>query len=214
MTDVKICGLTEAGGVAGALEAGARYLGFVFFPMSPRHVTPERAEALARPARDRAEIVAVTVDADDVALEAVARALAPDYIQLHGAETPARAQAARRFARKGVIKALSVARSADLEAAAAYATIADLFLFDAKAPAGANRPGGNGAAFDWAILAGRTFARPWLLSGGLHAGNVAAAIAASGARAVDVSSGVERAPGVKDRSRVAEFLSAAQRAPG
>lgn len=212
MADVKICGLSDPDGMDAALVGGARYVGFVFFPKSPRNILAEKALSLAARARGRADIVAVTVDADDEQLALIARTLRPDWIQLHGAETPARTAAARRFASKGVIRAMGVARSEDLAAIDAYADAADAFLFDAKAPAGAALPGGNGAAFDWRILANRRFARPWFLSGGLDAANVAEAIGASAAHAVDVSSGVESAPGVKDPLRIAAFLAAAKTA--
>jgi phosphoribosylanthranilate isomerase len=212
MAETKICGLSDPEGVDAALAGGARYVGFVFFPKSPRNVNAEKAASLAVRARGRADIVAVTVDADDELLALIARTLRPDWIQLHGAETPARVAAAHRHAGKGVIRAMGVARAADLAAIDAYAEAADAFLFDAKAPADAALPGGNGAAFDWRILAGRKFARPWFLSGGLDAGNVAEAIATSAARMVDVSSGVEQAPGVKDPHRIAAFLAAAKNA--
>lgn len=212
MAEAKICGLSDPEGVDAALAGGARYVGFVFFPKSPRNVNAEKAASLAVRARGRADIVAVTVDADDELLALIARTLRPDWVQLHGAETPARVAMARQHASKGVIRAMGVARAADLAAIDAYAEAADAFLFDAKAPADAALPGGNGAAFDWRILAGRKFARPWFLSGGLDAGNVAEAIATSGARMVDVSSGVEQAPGVKDPLRIAAFLAAAKNA--
>lgn len=212
MAEAKICGLSDPEGVDAALAGGARYVGFVFFPKSPRNVNAEKAASLAVRARGRADIVAVTVDADDELLALIARTLRPDWVQLHGAETPARVAMARQHASKGVIRAMGVARAADLAAIDAYAEAADAFLFDAKAPADAALPGGNGAAFDWRILAGRKFARPWFLSGGLDAGNVAEAIATSAARMVDVSSGVEQAPGVKDPLRIAAFLAAAKNA--
>jgi phosphoribosylanthranilate isomerase len=210
MIDAKICGLSEPGGVAAALAGQARYVGFVFFPKSPRHVAPERAAAIATPARGRADIVAVTVDADDVLLAVIEATLAPDWIQLHGGEPPARVAAARRFARKGVIKALPIARREDFADAERYRDAADMLMFDARAPAGAHLPGGNGAAFDWRLLRGRTFARPWMLSGGLTPENLAEAVRESGAGAVDVSSGVESAPGVKDSARIARFLHASR----
>lgn len=209
MADAKICGLMDPGGVNAALSGNARWLGFVFFPRSPRHLSPDRAAALAAPTVGRAETVAVTVDADDATLAAIAAVLKPDWIQLHGKEDPARAAAARRFARRGVIKAIGVADIADLAAATSFETAADMLLFDARAPGGATLPGGNGAAFDWRMLRGRTFARPWLLSGGLTPENVGEAVRESGATAVDVSSGVESAPGVKDPERIARFLAAA-----
>lgn len=211
----KICGLTTPDAVAAAVRGDARYLGFVFFAKSPRHVSPQTAAALARPARDRIDAVAVTVDASDALLAEIADTLAPDWIQLHGSEPPQRALEARRYARKGVIRALAIARAEDFAAAPAQAATADMLLFDAKAPADAALPGGNGAAFDWSLMAGRSIQRPWFLSGGLTPENVAAAIAATGAHLVDVSSGVERAPGVKDPERIAAFLAAASgRAPG
>ncbi len=210
MIETKICGLSDVPGVDAALAGGARYVGFVFFPKSPRNIAPDKAAALAAPARGRADIVAVTVDATDEALATISAALRPDWIQLHGAEAPARVAAARRYARKGVIRAFGIARAADFASVDAYASVADAFLFDAKAPPEAALPGGNGAAFDWRILSGRTIARPWFLSGGLSAENLAEAVAESGAGAVDVSSGVERAPGVKDPLRIAEFLAAAK----
>lgn len=210
MVDVKICGLTSAATAEAAAQGGARYLGFVFFPKSPRNLAPEQAAALAEPVRRRADIVAVVVNPDDAQLEAIARTLAPDWIQLHGDESPARASAARRFAGKGVIKALPVARSEDLAVVDSFTSAADMLLFDAKAPAGALLPGGNGAAFDWKILRGRKFPKPWILSGGLTSENVREAVETSDAEAVDVSSGVESAPGVKDPTRIARFLAEAR----
>ncbi|TPW02414.1 MAG: phosphoribosylanthranilate isomerase, partial [Alphaproteobacteria bacterium] len=180
MIETKICGLSDVAGVDAALVGGARYVGFVFFPKSPRHITPEKAAALAAPTRGRVDTVAVTVDATDEALTAISAAFQPDWIQLHGVETPARVAAARRYARKGVIRAFGIARAADFAGVDAYATAADAFLFDAKALPEAALPGGNGAAFDWRILRGRTVPRPWLLSGGLTAANLAEAVAESG----------------------------------
>lgn len=208
MLEAKICGLNDPAGVAAALRGQARYLGFVFFAKSPRNVSPERAAALAAPAAGRADTVAVTVDPDDEALAIIAATLKPDWIQLHGREDPTRAAAVARYARKGVIKAIGVARIEDLAVADRYTTAVAALMFDAKAPEGANLPGGNGAAFDWQMLGGLKFARPWFLSGGLTAENVAEAVRASGAGAVDVSSGVESAPGVKDPVRIARFLTA------
>ena len=209
MVEVKICGLTDIGGLDAALDGGARHVGLVFFPKSPRHLSLERAAALADRARGRAAIVAVTVNASADDLAALAARVAPDFIQFHGGESPARVAAMRPHARQGAIVALPIAGASDFAACEGYAPVADLFLFDAKPPPGAALPGGNGAAFDWTLLAGRAFPRPWILSGGLHPGNVGAAIAASGARAVDVSSGVETAPGVKDQGKIRDFLTAA-----
>jgi phosphoribosylanthranilate isomerase len=212
MANAKVCGLSDREGLDAALAHGARFVGLVFFAKSPRNVSLERAAALAQLARGRADIVAVTVDADDGALSAIAEAVAPDWVQLHGREPPARSSEARRFARTGVIRAIPIASAEDFASLAPHATTADILLFDAKAPAGAALPGGNGAAFDWALLSGRAVPRPWFLSGGLDAANVGQAIAASGATLVDASSGVERAPGVKDPQRIAAFLAAASAA--
>lgn len=211
LTEVKICGLSGEEGVDAALEAGADLLGFVFFARSPRNVDPARAAALAAPARGRAGIVALLVDPTDATVADVVDTLRPDLLQLHGSESAERIADLRRLAGRPVIKAIGVAGAADLETARAC-TVADRLLLDAKAPAEAERPGGNGAAFDWTLLAGFTTPLPWLLSGGLHPGNVAAALAATGATAVDVSSGVERAPGHKDPALIHAFVRAARAA--
>ncbi len=188
-------------------------MGFVFFARSPRNVTPARAAELARPARAAGvEVVAVTVGASDAELEAIMGALAPELIQLHGTETPARVAEVRARTGARVIRALRVSEVADLEAARAFEGVADQLMFDAKPPEGATLPGGNGTGFDASILGGQRFARPWFLAGGLDAANVAAAVAASGAGQVDVSSGVESAPGVKDPQLIRAFLEAVRRA--
>lgn len=206
---VKICGLNAPAAVDAA--AGADFGGFIFFPRSPRHVEPGTAGALAARLPARVKRVAVVVDADDDALDAIVAGLKPDLIQLHGKETPARAREIRARLGLGTIKALSVSEPADLDATAVFADAVDWLLFDAKPPKRPDAlPGGNAVSFDWKILAGRRFAQPWLLSGGLDAGNVAAAIATSGATAVDVSSGVESAPGRKDPARIAAFIAAAR----
>lgn len=204
--DAKICGLTTPDAVDAALGGGARYLGFVVFPPSPRHVTPVDAARLADRARGKADIVAVTVNADDTLLADIRNTLKPDWIQLHGSESPDRVREAKTYAGKGVIKALPISGRADLAAVEIFADAADLFLFDAKPPKDASRPGGWGEAFDWTLLKGAAISRPWLLSGGLTPANVRAAVSASGAGAVDVSSGVESAPGVKDNALIARFL--------
>lgn len=209
MADVKICGVADDVALDAAIRGGARFVGLVFFPKSPRHLSLERAASLAARARGRVETVAVTVNADDAFLGALCETVRPDYLQLHGAESPVRTAAVRPFAQRGVIKALSVAVPADLSEAAAYAPVSDWLLFDAKPPPGAALPGGNGAAFDWTILRGFKSPRPWLLSGGLDTANVGRALAASSAPAVDVSSGVECAPGVKDPREIIDFLVAA-----
>jgi len=211
-TTAKICGLSTPEAVAAALDGGAAYLGFVFFDASPRHITPELAARLAAPARGRAQIVAVTVDADDERLDRIAAVLRPDLIQLHGKETPQRAAAVRARTGAGLVRAVHVVESRDIEAAAGWDEAADHLMFDARAAADAVLPGGNGAAFDWSLLKGRRFSRPWFLAGGLDPWNVAQAVGLSGAPLVDVSSGVERGPGVKDPGLIATFLDAVRRA--
>ncbi len=207
----KICGLNAPEAVA-AVAGGARWAGFVFYPRSPRAVTPERAGQLAAALPDRVGRVAVVVDADDEALRAIVRGLRPDVIQLHGREDPRRAAAIKQEFSVQVMKALSVASAEDLDAADAFVPIVDMFLFDAKPPKTEvdALPGGNGRAFDWRLMAGRRWPRPWLLSGGLDEGNVADAVAASGAEAVDVSTGVEDRPGVKNPAKIRAFLAAVQ----
>lgn len=209
MTDVKICGISEPEALEAAIAGGARYVGFVVYPRSPRHVSRDRLAMLSGRARGRADIVVVTVDADDELLAMIQQTAQPDWIQLHGRESPALTAHARTYALSGVIKALGVARAADLADAARYEAVADMLMFDAKPPAGA-LPGGNALAFDWGLLGGRSFARPWFLSGGLTPENVREAIGASGAALVDVSSGVESAPGVKDPTAISRFLAAAR----
>lgn len=208
----KICGLSTLETVRAALDGGAAYLGFMFFPASPRNVTPEAAARLAAPARGKARIVAVTVDPTDAQVDEIARTLTPDLIQLHGKETPNRARDVAQRSGAGIIKVLSVADAQDVAAASAYDGLVDHLMFDAKAPKDADRPGGLGARFDWTLLAGRRFERPWLLAGGLDPWNVAEAVRQSGAPAVDVSSGVERGPGLKDPALITAFLDAVRRA--
>lgn len=207
----KICGITDPEAARAAAEGGAAYVGFVFYPHSPRHLTPARAAELAAALPPAIGRVAVVVDADDATLDAIVASGAVDMIQCHGHEDAARLRALKARYGLKIIKAVPVSAVADLDAARAYAEVADLLLFDAKPPtSGAKtRPGGNGLAFDWRLLGeGRTWPVPWLLSGGLDAGNVAAAVRQSGARLVDVSSGVERRPGVKDPARILAFLRA------
>ncbi len=209
---IKICGLSTPGTLDAALAAGADMVGFVFFAKSPRHIGFETACALGAQARGRARIVALTVDPDDALLAAVVEALDPDILQLHGKESPERvAEIGARFGRL-TMKAIGVAAPEDLAGAAAYDGAADYLLIDAKPPKGAVLPGGNGLPFDWRLA--RDFApdRPWLLSGGLGPDNVAEAIRATGAGGVDVSSGVESAPGVKDETKIAAFVAAARAA--
>ena len=209
---VKICGLSTESALAAALDAGAERIGLVFFPRSPRHLTHQRAAALADLARGRAAVVALTVDADDAALAAIVAAVAPDMLQLHGRETPERVAAVRARFGLPVVKALGVAEAEDLDAVPAYAAVADEILFDAKPPRGAALPGGNGVSFDWRILRGLDLGVPFMLSGGLGPDNVGDALRATGAPAVDVSSGVESAPGLKDPALIARFVVAAKRA--
>jgi len=207
MTDSKICGLTDMASIEAAITGGARWLGFVVFPPSPRHVDPRKAGELAAQASGRAATVAVTVDADVSLLADIQRHLRPDWIQLHGSESPEQVNATKTYARHGVIKALPISGVDDLNAANTYDDVADMLLFDAKPPTGASRPGGWGEGYDYALLKNLTIKSPWILSGGLTPANVRNATTASGASAVDVSSGVESSPGVKDKRLIADFLS-------
>lgn len=209
-TLVKICGLSTPEAVDAALEGDATHLGFVFFSKSPRDVDPLMAAELAGMARGKALSVAVLVDPDDALLDRLAGEVAPDLYQLHGRETPERVAAIRQRTGAGVIKALAVRTKADLEGAEAFEAVSDHLMFDAK-PEG-DLPGGAGAGFDWGLLKGRSFAKPWFLAGGLDPRSVGAAIRVTGAPGVDVSSGVESAPGVKDPALIAAFLKAARTA--
>ena len=208
MTEVKICGLSTPSTVDVALRAGAGLIGFVFFPKSPRYVSVEQAAALAGPARGKARIVALVVDSDDATLLEINRIVNPDLFQAQGAETPARVAEIRALTGKPVIKAVSVAGAGDIAAAENYATSAALILYDAKTADGP-LPGGNGIAFDWSLLKGQK-KRDFILAGGLTPANVAEAIRLTGAAIVDVSSGVERAPGVKDTDLIRKFIEAAR----
>ncbi|MBV8850955.1 MAG: phosphoribosylanthranilate isomerase [Methylobacteriaceae bacterium] len=207
-TVVKICGLSSAATLDAALDSGADMVGFVFFDPSPRNLSPGQARALGASVRGRAQKVALTVDASDAKLDAIVAALAPDILQLHGKETPERVQDIRAKFGIPVMKAIGIASRADLAKADAYIGVADTLLFDAKPAPEAVLPGGNGRAFDWSILKDFAAKGPWMLSGGLDPTNVADALTATGARGVDVSSGVERAPGVKDPARIAAFVAA------
>ena len=208
--EVKICGLSTPETVAAALDAGADYVGLNFFPPSPRYVTPEAAAALAAMTRGHAGIVALVVDASDALLKTIDDAVAADYIQVHGSETPERVAAIKALTGKPVIKAIKVGGPEDVARASAYAGVADVLLFDTKAPTSLKEalPGGNGIAFDWTLLGGK---HGFMLSGGLTIGNVAEAIRVTGAPIVDVSSGVESAPGVKDLDLIRKFIEAAKR---
>lgn len=212
MTGVKICGLTTPETLDAALAGGAAFVGAVMFSKSLRHIEPLHAATLFERARGRAKVVAVTVDADDALLTEIALILKPDLIQLHGSETLERAAAARRLTGAGIVRALPVRTAADIDAAAGWEDAADHLMFDARPPEGSALPGGGGASFDWTLLKGRRFVRPWFLAGGLTPDNVGEAIRTTGAPLVDVSSGVESAPGVKDPARIAAFLEAARSA--
>jgi phosphoribosylanthranilate isomerase len=204
----KVCGLTDEAQVEAAAEAGAGYVGFVFFPRSPRAVTAARARELAWAAPVGVAKVGLFVDASDAELGEVVDRVALDMIQLHGREGPERVAEVRERWGLPVMKAVGVATAQDLAQLAAYEEVADQLLLDAKAPVGAALPGGNGVAFDWALLRGFAPRRPWMLAGGLSPFNVGEAVRVSGARQVDVSSGVESAPGVKDAALVRAFASA------
>ncbi|WP_339614267.1 phosphoribosylanthranilate isomerase [uncultured Parvibaculum sp.] len=208
---VKICGITDEAALKAAVSAGASYLGFVFFEKSPRHLTLEKAAMLAAQVPSEVVKVALTVNADDATLDPLVEALRPDILQLHGAEPPQRLTEMRERYGLTLMKAIPIGGPEDLDAVAVYQNAADLLLFDAKPPksmAGA-LPGGNGLVFDWSLIAGNRPDTPWMLSGGLDADNVGEAIRMTGAQAVDVSSGVESAPGKKDPERIKAFCKAA-----
>lgn len=207
----KICGLSSAAAVAAAVEGGARYLGFVFYPPSPRAVDPAAAARLGAAAPAGILKVGLFVDAADEAIAAVLDRAPLDLLQFHGHESPEQVAAARRRFGRPIIKAVALAGPQDLATAERYQEAADLLLFDARPPPRpAALPGGNGLAFDWGLLAGRSWRVPWMLSGGLTAATLAEAVRISGAAIVDVSSGVERRPGVKDPALIRAFLAAAR----
>ncbi len=214
MTLVKICGLSTPGTLEAAIAAGADFVGFVFYGKSPRNVLLTQARDLVALVDNRARTVALVVDADDTELRAINDEVAPDIFQAHGAETPARIAAMKALTRKPVMKAIKVAGSQDVAAAKDYVAVADLILFDAKAPASLKDPlpGGNGQAFDWSLLADEGGRSRFMLSGGLTSGNVSEAIRVTGAPMVDVSSGVESSPGIKDISLIRKFIEAAKSA--
>jgi phosphoribosylanthranilate isomerase len=210
--DIKICGLSTPDTLAAALDGGASHVGFIFFPRSPRNVTPEVAGRLRRAARGRAQAVAVTVDADDELLDAIVASMAPDMLQLHGRETPERVAAVKARHGLPVMKALSVSEAGDLARARPFAGVADRLLFDAKPPKGSDLPGGNGVSFDWRVLAALDPGLDYMLSGGLSAANVGDALTIARPPGIDVSSGVERAPGIKDPGLIEEFFRAVRAA--
>jgi phosphoribosylanthranilate isomerase len=209
---VKICGLKSPETLDVALESGADMIGFVFFPPSPRNVGFEAARILGERVRGRAFKVALSVDASDQQLVEIVEALKPDVLQLHGCETPERVQVVRRRFGLPVMKALPIAEHADLLRIRLYEKEVDRFIFDARAPLEASRPGGLGKSFDWRLLRNLNCAVPFMLSGGLDAGNVAEALRITGAPGVDVSSGIERDPGEKDPDKIRAFITAARQA--
>lgn len=208
---VKICGLSTAETIAAAVDAGAAYLGFVFFERSPRNISFTTAKQLALDVPDGVAKVALTVDADDALLEALTGTVPLDMIQLHGSESPARVTEIKALTGLPVMKAVGVAGADDVARIADYEVAADQILVDTKPPKGADRPGGNAATFDWSLIAGRRWTKPWMLAGGLTAGNIAEAVTATGARQIDLSSAVESAPGVKDPDLIRAFMAASQR---
>jgi phosphoribosylanthranilate isomerase len=210
--DIKICGLKTDAAMAAALAGGASHVGFIFFARSPRYVEPAEAGRLREMARGKALAVAVTVDADDAFLDEIVARMQPDMLQLHGSETPERV--AELKARYGlpVMKVFSVSEAADLERIKSFVGIADRFMFDAKPPKGSQLPGGNGVAFDWRILAGLDAGVDYMLSGGLNAANIGDALRLANPPGLDVSSGVESAPGVKDPALIEQFFRAVRAA--
>lgn len=206
---IKFCGLSRVEDVAAAADAGARYVGFVFFAKSPRNVSVAQARALALEVPAGIAKVALVVNADDTTLDEIVAQVPLDMLQLHGSEPPARVAEIRARYGLPVMKAIGVAKAADLAAIDAYSEVADQLLLDTKKPKGADLPGGNGVAFDWSLLAARKYwTVPWMLAGGLTQDNVAEAVRVTGARQVDLSSAIESAPGVKDAARMAAFSAA------
>jgi phosphoribosylanthranilate isomerase len=210
--DIKICGLKTEAAVDAALAGGATHIGFIFFDKSPRHIGLDAAARLRERAKGKALAVAVTVDADDAALDAIVAAMSPDMVQLHGKETPARAAEVKKRLGLPVMKAFSISDAGDLERTASYRGIADRFLFDARPPKGSDLPGGNGVSFDWRLLAALDPGVEYMLSGGLNAGNIADALRLASPPGIDISSGVESVPGVKDPALIAKFFEAVKTA--
>src|SRR5215471_6083560 len=209
---VKICGINSLEAADAAVRGGAEFAGLNFHAGSPRFLKLELARALADRMRGRARLVALLSDPSDDAVADAVRWVRPDLVQLHGTEPPERVAAIRsRFAVE-IVKAFAISEASDFSRVRIYEPVADRLLFDAKAPQGASRPGGHGNAFDWQLLGGRTFSRPWFLAGGLTPENVALAIATSGAPGVDVSSGVETSPGTKSTTLIADFIANAKAA--
>ena len=210
--DIKICGLKTDAALAAALAGGASHVGFIFFRKSPRWVEPAEAGRLRRLAAGRAKAVAVTVDADDEFLDAIVATVKPDMLQLHGRETPERVAELKTRHGLPVMKAFSIRTASDLDAIGPYRGVADRFLFDARPPAGSELPGGNGVAFDWTLLAGLDRDVHYLLSGGLNAANIGEALSRTGPGGIDISSGVESAPGVKEPALIEAFFAAVRSA--
>jgi phosphoribosylanthranilate isomerase len=208
----KICGLSTPEAVRAAADGRAAFVGFMFFPASPRNVSVEAAARLVEPIRGKVKIVAVTVDPTDAQLDDLKRGLAPDLVQLHGKESPARAREVAQRTGAGLIKVIHVSESSDFAVAGGFDGLVDHLMFETKPPKDADRPGGLGARFDWTLMRGRRFQRPWFLAGGLDPWNVQEALDQSGAPLVDVSSGVERGPGLKDPALITAFLDAVRRA--
>ena len=209
---VKICGINSVESADAAVRAGADYCGLVFHPKSPRNLSRDQAGALAAFMRGRTRLVALFADAGDEEIHDIVKFVRPDFLQLHGSETPERVGALRSRFGIPIIKAVAIADMSDVANAARHEIAADMLLLDAKSPDGAMRPGGHGAAFDWQLLRGRKFSKPWLLAGGLNADNVARAIHSADAPGVDVSSGVETAPGIKSPEMISAFVIAARAA--
>ncbi|QIR84859.1 phosphoribosylanthranilate isomerase [Paracoccus sp. AK26] len=209
MSQVKICGLHRPEHISAAAEAGARYVGLVFFPKSPRAVSVDEAAMLAPLVPVGVARVGLFVDPDDALLDEVLARVPLDVIQLHGSESPDRVAAVKALTGLPVMKAVGLSDASDLPALTDYGLVADMLLVDAKPPRDADLPGGNGLSFDWRLLVGRKWLRPWMLAGGLTAQNVAEAIRLTGAPAVDVSSGVEAEPGLKDEGLIRAFIAAA-----
>ena len=206
--DIKICGLKTPETIAAALDGGASHIGFIFFSKSPRYLAPELAGDLRLAARGQADAVAVTVDADNAFLDEIVLAMSPDWLQLHGRETPERVQAIRDRYSLPVMKAISVSEASDLDKLAAYRDVADGFLLDAKPPKGSELPGGNGVTFDWRILTALDADIDYMLSGGLNAANIGEALRLANPPGIDISSGVESAPGIKDVGLIEDFFRA------
>jgi phosphoribosylanthranilate isomerase len=206
--DIKICGLKTPEAMAAALDGGASHVGFIFFSRSPRYIAPEEAGDLRLAARGRAEAVAVSVDADNAFLDEIVMAMSPDWLQLHGRETPERVAAIRERYSLPVMKVFAVSEAADLDQVKPYLDVADRFLFDAKPPKGSELPGGNGLAFDWRLLAALDADIDYMLSGGLNAANIGEALRLTNPPGIDISSGVESAPGVKDVGLIEDFFRA------